>query len=74
MATLVFTQADLDNAKAALVSNSLEVRIGDRIIKYRSQKQILELIQLILNQINGVESDDDNPAMIQSGYKRGTKC
>lgn len=71
MATLTFTQADLDNAKDALTSGALEVQIGDRRIKYRSQSEIIELIALITAQINGVSSDDDNPTMIQATFTKG---
>lgn len=67
---LVFSQTDLDNAKAALVSGALQVRIGDRMVTYRSQDDILKLCQLIQNYLAGINSSSDNPSTIQAGFSR----
>jgi hypothetical protein len=68
---ITFTQTDLDNAKAALASGALEVMIGDRRVKYRSQKELIELIEMITAQLDGTGSTSDNPTMIQPGFSRG---
>jgi len=70
---LTFTSDDLANAKAALTSGAMEVQIGDRRVKYRSQNEILELIAMIEDYLNGVDSTTDNPRMIQAGFSRGEK-
>lgn len=67
---LVFTQTDLDNVKAALVSGATIVKLGDRMVQYRSQDEILKLCQLIQNYLAGVTSTSDNPSMIQAGFSR----
>lgn len=69
---LVFTQADLDNLKAALVSGTSRVQIGDRVIEYRSQKDLLAAIQMVQNYLDGVSTDvDDNPNIIRPTFSRG---
>ena len=69
---LVFTQSDLDGLKAALVSGSLEVQIGDRRVKYRTQKELLEAISMVSNYLDGISTDvDDNPNTVVAGYSRG---
>lgn len=68
---LVFTQTDLENLKAALVSGASEVQIGDRVVKYRSQRDLLAAIQMVQNYLEGVSTDiDDNPNVIKSTYSR----
>jgi hypothetical protein len=69
---LSFTQTDLDNAKAALVSGAMEVRVGDRIIKYRSQSDIINLIQAILQYLDGVNVTD-TPNVVSATYSKGVK-
>lgn len=69
---LVFTQADLDALKAAYVTGALEVQMGDRRIKYRSQKELLEAMNAVQSYLEGVSSDvDDNPNVIQAGFSKG---
>ncbi len=70
MTGVTFTQADLDAAKAALVSGALTVKIGDREVQYRTQKDLLALIDLISGQLNGSSTTDTNPTMIQPGFSR----
>lgn len=70
---LVFTTADLAALKSALVSGALEVQIGDRKIKYRSQAELISVIQMVQNYLDGVSTSvDDNPNMIKAGYSRGS--
>jgi hypothetical protein len=72
---LTFTQADLDALKEAFVTGALEVQIGDRRVKYRSQSELLAAIDMVQNALNGVSDDiDDNPTMIVGGYSRKPRC
>jgi hypothetical protein len=69
---VVFTQADLDNLKAALVSGAMEVTIGDRTIKYRTQKDLLAAIEMVSQYLDGVSDDvDDLPDIIRPTFSRG---
>lgn len=69
---LVFTQADLDALKAAFVSGTLEVQMGDRRVKYRSQKELVEAMNSIQTYLTGASADvAQNPAVIQAGFSRG---
>ncbi len=66
---LVFTQTDLDNLKAALVSGATKVKIGDREVEYRSQKELLATIQMVQSYLDGTSTDvDDNPNVINATY------
>jgi hypothetical protein len=70
--SLTFTQSDLDALKAALLTGALEVTIGDRTVRYRSQKEILEVIRMVEEYLNGVPTDvDDNPNIIRPTFSRG---
>lgn len=55
---LTFTNADLENLKAALISGALSVKIGDREVTYRSQKEIIAAIKMIQEAIDGTASSD----------------
>lgn len=69
---MTFTSSDLDNLKAALLSGALEVTIGDRTVKYRSQADLIKAIKIVEAYLNGVPtSADDNPSVIKGSYKRG---
>jgi hypothetical protein len=71
---VTFTQADLDALKAAFVTGALEVQIGERRVKYRSQSELLAAINMVDAAINGVSDDvDDNPNVIQAGYARSPR-
>lgn len=68
---LTFTQADLDALKAAFVTGALEVQIGDRRVKYRSQNELLAAIKMVEQAVSGVSTDlADNPNVVQAGYSR----
>lgn len=69
---LVFTQTDLDNLKAAYVSGAEEVQIGDRKIRYKSQKDLLSAIQNVQNYLDGISTDvTENPNVVVGSYSRG---
>lgn len=69
---VTYTQTDADNVKAALVSGAMEVTVGDRTVKYRSQKDLISLLAEIVAYLDGNSTSiDDNPSVIQSTFSRG---
>lgn len=66
---ITFTQADLDNLKAALVSGASEVQIGDRKVKYKSQKEILEAIRIVQQSLEDASPSSVN--VIPTGFSKG---
>jgi hypothetical protein len=69
---LTFTQSDLNALKAALVTGALEVQIGDKRVKYRSQSELLAAIKMVDEAVNGISTDvDENPNTIKAGFSRG---
>jgi hypothetical protein len=70
---LGFTEADLAALKAALASGATEVQIGDRRIRYQSLKDMLAVIKLVQEELEGVTPDTDNPSMIQASYTRNPR-
>lgn len=69
---LTFTQSDLDALKAALLTGATEVQIGDRLVKYRSQKELLAAIKMVTSYLDGVPSTaDGNPDIIRPTYSKG---
>lgn len=71
--SLVFTETDLNNLKAALVSGALRVRIGDRDVIYRSQTEILKLIEMIQNYLQGASAQTCTANIVPVIYKKGAK-
>lgn len=47
-----FTQTDLDNLLAAFASGALEVKIGDRSVRYNSVDDLLKQIKFVSGVIN----------------------
>ena len=71
---MTFSQNDLDNLKEALLSGADEVQIGDRRIKFKSKKELLELIELVENSIEGHLAKTENTKTIQASFsKQGKK-
>ena len=72
---LTFTEADLENLKQAYVTGATRVKVGDREVEYRSQKDLLEAIKIVEQSLNGISDDiDDNPTVIQAGFSRKPRC
>lgn len=69
---LVFTQTDVDNLKAALVSGASEVTIGDRTVKYRSQADITKLLKQAEEFLAGNTSTVTSN-LIQAKFSKGAK-
>lgn len=65
-----YTQGDLDSIKEALLTGAVEVQIGDRKIKYRSQKEILELKKMVENDLAS-QSSSVSPNVIKAKYSKG---
>ncbi len=69
---LVFTTTELAAMKAALVTGAKSVQVGDRKIDYRDQSELISLIQMAQNYLDGVPTDvDDNPNVIRPTFSRG---
>lgn len=68
--SLSFTQANLDALKEALLTGATEVQIGDRVVKYRSQKEILKMINIIEEHLNGISSTSA-PNTVVPSYSKG---
>lgn len=66
---IVFTQADLDNLKEALVTGAMEIEVQGRKIKYRSQDEILSLIGQIEDQLAGSAVVEDSDFVV-GGFDR----
>jgi hypothetical protein len=68
---LTFTQADLDALKEAFVTGALEVQIGDRRVRYRSQSELLAALRMVEEAVSGItETVDENPNVVQAGFAR----
>jgi hypothetical protein len=70
MGVLGFTTQDLANLKAALVSGALIVQIGDRMVRYRDQKDIIQAIRMVSEDING--SPTDTVSTVQATFNKGS--
>ena len=75
----MYTQDDLLALKQALVTGASSVTIsgptGSRTITYRSKDELLELIRMVEDKLNGTqESLTDNSTVIVSGFDKKGKC
>jgi hypothetical protein len=50
---MAWTQSDIDALKAALKTNTLSVRHGETSITYRSQGEMLKLLDIMEAEVNG---------------------
>ena len=66
---LTFTESDLDNLKAALLTGALRVRIGEREVIYRSQAEILKAIKMISEYIEA-QTDTTTSSLVQSSFTK----
>ena len=70
----MFTIEDLVSLKEALVSGASTVQVGGRMITYRSKKELLELIRLVEDDLNGTADDDCNSSVVVAGFdKKGRR-
>jgi hypothetical protein len=68
---ITFTQSDLDALKEALLTGALEVQIGERRIRYRSQAEILQVIKAIQTYLDGEDTSEVKPNRIQATFSKG---
>lgn len=66
-----FTQDDLIALKAALLMPEAEVTIGDRRVKFKTQKEILQMIQIVQEALDGVPTE--SPNQIAASFSKGQK-
>lgn len=69
MVVIGFTTEDLANLKAALASGALIVTIGDRTVKYRDQKDIIQAIRMCIQELNGTPTD--TVTTVQATFSKG---
>ena len=67
-----YTLDDLAALKAALVSGAVKVRIGEREITYRSQKEIQEMIRVVQAELSP-SSTSSSPNLIKATFSKGAK-
>lgn len=72
---LGYTQDDLIQLKLALASGATMVSVGGRTIQYRTKKELMELIKLVENELNGTTEADDttNANMIVATFDKKGK-
>lgn len=68
---IVYTQTDLDNLNAALLTGAEEVRIGDRVIRYRSQEKLLQLIKIVSAYLDSA-SKTTTTSVVKATFSKGS--
>lgn len=71
MGAIGFTIEDLANLKAALASGALIVQIGDRTVKYRDQKDLIQAIRMVQLELNGFQTD--SVSSVQATFSKGRR-
>lgn len=69
---LVFTQADVNNLKAALVSGANEVTIGDRTVRYRTQSDLLKILKMA-EEFLASNTSTVTSNLVQAKFSKGAK-
>ena len=67
---MAVTQTDLDSLNAALLSGAKYVRIGDRLIEYRLQSELIELINYVQSQLAAPAPLTTSPNLIQPTFSK----
>jgi hypothetical protein len=49
---MAFTQTQLDALEAAIASGTLEVRIGDKLVRYQTTNEMIKARDLLRDQLN----------------------
>lgn len=55
---MAFTQIQLDSLEAAIASGTLEVRIGDKLVKYQTTNDLIRARDLMRDQINSANASN----------------
>ena len=50
---MAFTQSQLDALEAAIATGTLEVRVGDKLIRYQTTTDMIKARDLLRDQLNG---------------------
>ena len=53
---MAFTQTQLDALETAIASGTLEVRIGDKLVKYQTTDELIRARDLIRDQLNAASA------------------
>lgn len=67
---MAFQQTDLDALNAALVSGAKYVRIGDRLIEYRTQAELVAVISYVQSQLAASAPLTTSPNLIQPTFSK----
>ena len=68
---MAYQQTDLDGLQAALVSGAKYVRIGDRLIEYRTQAELIEAIVLVSRALAAPAPLTSSPNLVQAAFSKG---
>ena len=68
---MAFTQSQLDALEAAIASGTLEVRTGDKSVRYHSLDEMIKLREVIRNQLN---ADAQTPTSRASRSPQRSSC
>jgi len=66
---MAFTQTQLDALEAAIASGTLEVRTGDKSVRYHSLIEMIKLRDVIRNQLNANAQSQTSRASFASFVK-----
>ena len=66
---MAFTQAQLDALETAIASGTLEVRYGDKTVRYQSTSDMIKARDLIRDQLNSTSATQKTRATFASFVK-----
>jgi hypothetical protein len=66
-----YTQSDLENLRAALVSGATSVTIGNRTITFRSKNDLLDLIRMVEDELADLSASEYSSVVIGGFSKKG---
>ncbi|MFN5174825.1 MAG: phage head-tail joining protein [Holosporaceae bacterium] len=66
---MAFTQAQLDALETAIASGTLEVKTGDKSVRYHSLDEMIKLRDVIRNQLNADTQNKTSRASFASFVK-----
>ena len=55
---MAFTQSQLDALEAAIATGTLEVRVGDKLVKYQTTADMIRARDLLRDQLNAANPVD----------------
>ncbi len=66
---MAFTQSQLDALEAAIASGTLEVRVGDKSVRYQTMAELIKARDLIRDQLATASSGSKSRASFASFVK-----